>query len=260
MSVWFVGAGPGDPELLTQKAARLLQSARCCIWAGSLIHPQILTLLPQECDIHDSAKMTLDETTDVIADCTKKNIDVVRLHTGEPAIYGAIAEQMDRLDELNIPYEVVPGISSFQAAAAALKVELTLPEETQTVILSRTSGRTPLPETEELENLAAIGATLCLFLSAGKLDEVCKRLSPFYGEDCPAALVYHASWPDQVAISATLSTLPQQAKGYERTALILVGRALAKKGAVSKLYDASFTHGYREANTDGDCPATGGKE
>ncbi|HPX62317.1 MAG TPA: precorrin-4 C(11)-methyltransferase [Deltaproteobacteria bacterium] len=248
MSVIFVGAGPGDPELLTRKAERLLRSAAVCVYAGSLINPQVLELLPANAEKYDSATMSLEETTRVCVEAHQRGLDTIRLHTGEPSIYGAILEQMNVLDKHGIDYEVVPGISSFQAAAAALKAELTAPEVSQTVILTRTSGRTPMPDCQELANLAASRATLCIYLSSHKVDEVAETLVPFYGPDCPAAIVYHASWPDQKVIKGTLVDIHQQisATDIRKTALILVGHALSRQCAESKLYDASFTHEYRQ--------------
>ena len=248
MKVFFTGAGPGDPELLTVKARKLLEQARVCIWAGSLINPQILSLLPPECEIHDSAPLNLAEIIGLIEGAARRGLDVIRLHTGEPALYGAIAEQMRELRARGIAYEIVPGISAFQAAAAALQRELTAPEVAQAVVITRSSGRTPLPAGQELSAFARTGATLCIYLSAHKLSEVCAELTQHYGPDCPAALVYKASWPQERIFESTLSALPGQVAAgggeLERTAIILVGRALAG-GAASKLYDAAFSHGSR---------------
>ncbi|MDA3894914.1 MAG: precorrin-4 C(11)-methyltransferase [Desulfobacteraceae bacterium] len=249
MKVYFVGAGPGDPELLTLKAHRLLKKCECCIWAGSLVNPELLELLPKNAEVHDSAGMSLDEIISVIKNAWERNLSIVRLHTGDPSIFGAIAEQMIRLDALDIPYDVVPGVSSFQAAAAALNAELTMPEVSQTIILSRVAGRTPVPETQELENLAATRATLCLFLSMGDLAKTCVRLSAFYGVDCPAAVIYKASWPEQKIIRSSLKNLAQKAseQGITKTAMVVVGPSLAPSvDYVSKLYDRSFSHGYRK--------------
>ena len=249
MKVYFVGAGPGDVELLTVRADRLLRAAKCCVYAGSLVSPAVLALLPASAERHDSAAMNLDQIVAVFESARDRSIDVIRLHTGEPAIYGAIAEQMDALDRLGIDYEVVPGISSFQAAAAAVRAELTAPEIAQTVILTRTAGRTPMPPTEDLARLAETRATLCVFLSAGAADAIVAALAPHYGADCPAAVVYHASWPDQKVSLGTLADLAQRMRLAEisRTAIILVGWAIARpRGAASKLYDKSFSHGYRE--------------
>jgi precorrin-4/cobalt-precorrin-4 C11-methyltransferase len=248
MKVYLVGAGPGDPELLTVKARRLLESARICIYAGSLVNPGLLTLLPEGCRRHDSAGLNLDQIVALIREAQAENVDVVRLHTGESAIYGATGEQMDALDRLGIDYEVVPGISAFQAAAATLRVELTAPEVAQTVILTRAPGRTPMPESENLARLAASQATLCIYLSTDKVHELTGLLAEHYGADCPAALVYHASWPDEKTIRATLADIAGriQAEGIHRTAIFLVGRALSRPvGHVSKLYDKAFGHGYR---------------
>ncbi|MDO9262454.1 MAG: precorrin-4 C(11)-methyltransferase [Desulfosalsimonadaceae bacterium] len=249
MKVYFVGAGPGDPDLLTVKALRLLQFCRCCVWAGSLVNPALLDLLPEDAETHDSSGMTLEETTRVMVRAWRQNKRVVRLHTGDPSIFGALAEQMNRLDDMKIPYEVVPGVSSFQAAAAALKIELTVPEISQAVVLGRVSGRTSVPEEQSLERLAAARSTLCLFLSVGEIGEICRRLSAFYGETCPAAVVYKASWKDQKIIRSTLRELPVRVldSGITRTALIMVGQALERRGGqVSRLYDPGFSHGYRE--------------
>lgn len=249
MAVYFVGAGPGDPELLTRKAERLLLQASVCIYAGSLVNPELLTLLPEAAERHDSAAMTLEETVAVMRDAEQRGLDTIRLHSGEPAIYGAIREQMNLLDQYGISYQVVPGISAFQAAAAALKTELTAPEVSQTVILTRTAGRTPMPEKESLEQLAASRSTLCIYLSTHKIDEVSATLTPFYGPDCPVAVVYHASWPDQQILKGTLADIAGQANqaGLRKTALIVVGHALGRDIPVSKLYDATFSHEYRTA-------------
>ena len=248
MKVYFVGAGPGDPELLTVKARRLLERARLCIYAGSLIAPAILELLPPQAERHDSAGLDLPQIIALFQRAAQENIDVVRLHTGEPAIYGAIGEQMDALDRLAIDYEVVPGISAFQAAAATLRTELTAPEVAQTVILTRTPGRTPMPPAEDLARLAQSRATLCLFLSTDKAAELAAMLAAHYGAECPAAVVYHASWPDEIVIRGTLADVGAKiaAAGITRTALFLVGYALARPaGSASKLYAPSFSHGYR---------------
>lgn len=250
MKVIFVGAGPGDPELLTVKARRLLEGAGCCIYAGSIVSPAVLALLPEGCARHDSAGMHLDRIVEVYRDCSAKRTDVIRLHSGEPALFGAVAEQMRALDELGIDYEVVPGISSFQAAAAALRVELTVPEVSQTVILTRAAGRTPVPPGQDLDRLAETGSTLCVFLSVSQLEDICRRLIPHYGAECPAAVVYHVTWPDEVIVRGTLADLPSKAGGIERTALIIVGPALRREGPASRLYDRAFSHGYRKGETE----------
>lgn len=249
MTVHFVGAGPGDPELLTLKAARLLDSAQVCIYAGSLVNPLVLARLPQNCEKHDSATLDLPETLDICQKAHERGVDVVRLHSGDPSIYGAIREQMDGLDALGIAYDVTPGVSAFQASAAALCAELTVPEESQTIILSRTKGRTPMPEHQDLKHLAQLKATLCLYLSAHKVGEVAQELTPFYGEDCPAAVVEKASWPGAERIlKGTLADIGQKADdaGIKSTALIIVGTALKRGHAASRLYATDFTHGFRE--------------
>lgn len=248
MKVYITGAGAGNPEWLTVAADRLLRKARICIYAGSLVNPAILELLPEDCERHDSAHLNLDEIIALCQDAQRRNIDVVRLHTGEPSIYGAIGEQMNQLAALGIAFEMIPGISAFQASAAALECELTAPEIAQTVILTRAAGRTPLPETQQLEGLATHKATLCIYLSTDQLAKICNELTPHYGAECPAAVVYHASWADQQIFRGTLAALPAivAETGIKRTALILVGEALARPSIVSKLYDAGFTHGYRK--------------
>ena len=249
MKVIFVGAGPGDPELLTMKAARLLRGCQCCVYAGSLVSPEVLALVPADAEKYDSATMTLEETTEVCRKAQERGIDVIRLHTGDPSIYGAIREQMIELDKLGIHYEVVPGISSFQAAAAALKTELTAPEVSQAIILTRTAGRTPMPPEQELERMAATRATLCIFLSVQNMAGVAQTLTGHYGGDCPIAVVYRASWPDQKIVEGTLVDIATKVAeaGIGKTAMILVGRALERRGAVSRLYSGGFTHGYRKA-------------
>ncbi len=250
MQVYFVGAGPGDPDLLTVKASQLLGNCKLCIYAGSLVSPEIIALINSDAEKYDSAKMSLDQTTEIIQQASNNDINVIRLHTGDPSIYGAIGEQMNRLDKLAISYEVIPGVSSFQAAAAALNAELTCPEVSQTVILSRTSGRTPMPEHQDIETLAQSRSTLCLFLSIHKIGEVAKQLDKYYGQDCPVAVVYHASWPDQIIIEGTIKDIADKIKksGITKTAMVIVGHALDKPDTQSKLYDSHFTHGYRKGS------------
>ena len=248
MKVFFVGAGPGDPELLTVKAARLLTNCRICIYAGSLVSPGVMDLVSGNSERYDSAAMSLEEIIRVCRDAKERNIDVVRLHSGDPSIYGAIREQMNELDRLGILYEIVPGVSAFQAAAAALRAELTAPEVAQTIILTRTGGRTPMPAEQELENLARSQATLCIFLSGHKIEEVVGALTASYGGDCPCAVVYHASWPDQKIIEGVLKDIAGKVRVTDigQTSVIIVGRALGRDIPASKLYDAAFTHKYRE--------------
>jgi precorrin-4/cobalt-precorrin-4 C11-methyltransferase len=249
MKVFLVGAGPGDPELLTLKAKRLLEGCRCCVYAGSLVPPEVVRLIPPDAEKHDSAEMSLEEIVEVYRAAQRRGTDVVRLHSGDPSIYGAIGEQMNELDRLGIDYEVVPGVSAFQAAAASLRTELTCPEVSQTVILSRVSGRTPLPGEQELDRLAQTRATLCLFLSVHKIEELAATLAKHYGGDCPAAVVYHASRPDEEVIRGTLSDIAGKTTeaGVKKTAMVIVGRAIGRPETVSKLYDRSFSHEYRKA-------------
>ena len=250
MKVTFVGAGPGDPELLTLKALRLLRSCQCCIYAGSLVSPEVIAELPATAELHDSAGMTLPQVIEIYRQAGKRGIDVIRLHSGDPSIYGAINEQMCELDEMGIDYDVVPGVSSFQAAAAALKTELTSPEVSQTIILTRCAGRTPLPADQELDRLAQAHATLCIFLSVDRIKKLAETLVPHYGSDCPIAIVYRASWPEQKIIRGTLTDIAEQAAAehVSRTAMIIVGRALQPAELVSRLYASEFTHGYRKGS------------
>jgi len=246
--VYFVGAGAGDPELITLKGRRLLDEADVIVYAGSLVNPVLLDGV--KADVHDSAGMDLDAIMGIMISAAKAGKKVVRLHTGDPAIYGAIREQMQLLDRENIAYEVVPGVSSALASAAALKAELTVPEVTQTVIFTRQAGRTPVPERESLCNLAAIQATMCIFLSVSMIEKVVTELtSGGYPADTPVAVVEKASWPDQHIVRGTLADIAEKIKNSEirKTAMILVGRALAGDAtAASKLYDAGFSHEYRE--------------
>ncbi|SEA35496.1 precorrin-4/cobalt-precorrin-4 C11-methyltransferase [Desulfuromusa kysingii] len=252
MKVYFVGAGPGNPELMTLLGHRLLSQCKICIYAGSLIPPEVIAVAPDDAELYDSAKMTLEEMETVFRKAQQEDVDLVRLHTGDPSIYGAIREQMNSLDRMQIEYAVVPGISSFQAAAATLKTELTAPEVTQTVILSRTSGRTPMPEKEDLQQLAKMRSTLCLFLSVHKIAEVAQELGRWYGDDCPIAVVFHASWPDEKVIRGTLQDIAAKVanEGIKKTAMIIVGQALSRDIPVSKLYHHAFTHGYRQGSAE----------
>ncbi len=245
MRVYFVGAGPGDPDLLTRKAEQLIRECLVCIYAGSLVSPAVIDLLPDDAEKHDSASLTLSETIDRILSARDRNQDVVRLHTGDPSLYSAIGEQIAELDRLGIGYEVVPGVSSFQAAAAALCWELTVPEVTQSVVLTRTPGRTPMPSSESLSEFAKTRASLCLFLSMGGIENHARILARHYGDGCPAAVVYHASWPDQRIIAGTLGDIAEKtiAAGITRTALLLVRPNGI--GAGSRLYAPDFQHGYR---------------
>jgi precorrin-4/cobalt-precorrin-4 C11-methyltransferase len=250
MNVYFVGAGPGDPELITVKGQHLLTIADTIIYAGSLVNPALLRLAKQNAEIMNSASMTLDEVIAAIVRAVGEEKLVVRLHTGDPSIYGAIKEQMDVLDARGIGYEVVPGVSSFLAAAAALRCEYTLPEVSQTVIVTRLEGRTPVPEREKLAALASHRATMCIFLSVHMLDSVVGELTAGgYPEDTPIAVVQKASWPDEKIYRGTLATIARtvQAAGVDRTAMIVVGRCLDGGYALSRLYSPEFGHMFREA-------------
>jgi precorrin-4/cobalt-precorrin-4 C11-methyltransferase len=250
MKVFFVGAGPGDPDLLTVKARRLLNTCRICIYAGSLVNPEIVSMIPPAAEKFNSAGMPLPEIVAVFRDAQARDLDVVRLHSGDPSIYSAMGEQIEELERLKIHYEVIPGVSAFQASAAALRTELTAPEISQTIILTRISGRTPLPPQQELENLAQTRSTLCIFLSGDRMEEVANRLLPYYGKDCPAAVVYHASWPDQETVRGELGEIAMKVKEADigKTSMILIGRALSRNLPSSKLYDASFSHAFRQGN------------
>lgn len=246
--VYFVGAGPGDPDLLTIKGRRLLDQAELIIFAGSLVNPALLAGVKAE--VHDSAAMNLKEIVALMVAAHRQGRKVVRLHTGDPAIFGAIKEQMAQLDAEGIPYEVVPGVSSMAAAAAALKAELTLPEVSQTVIITRQAGRTPVPEQERLASLASHQATMMIFLSAGLIDQVVADLvAGGYPPSTPVAVVAKASWPEEQVVRGDLTTIGQQLQeaGITKTAIIAVGQVFGHEElqAVSKLYDAKFAHGYR---------------
>ena len=249
--VHFIGAGPGAPDLVTVRGMRLLQNTGMVIYAGSLVNPELLSYAPSGCEIHDSASMTLDEIVNTMKDGHERGLNVVRLHTGDPSLYGAVREQMDRLKALCISFEVVPGVSSFCAAAAALNAEYTLPGVSQTLIITRMEGRTPVPERESIRKLATHGSSMALFLSAGKLKELCSDLMEggVYTSETPAALVYKASWPEQKILRGTLANLPEQAEAtnIRKTSLILVGDFLGDDYELSKLYDASFGHEFRDA-------------
>ena len=246
--VYFVGAGAGDPELLTIKGKRLIDNADVVIYAGSLVNTEVLKDVKKDCAVYDSAGMNLEEVLDVMKAAEAEGKTTVRVHTGDSSIYGAIREQLDALDKLNIEHEVVPGVSSFLAAAAAMQKEYTLPDVTQTVILTRMEGRTPVPERESIEELAKHRATMVLFLSVGMIDELVMKLKTSYPETTPVAVVYKASWPDQKIIYGTLSDIAAKVKeaGIKKTALVTVGDFLGNEYELSKLYDKTFTHEYRQ--------------
>ena len=251
MQVYIVGAGAGDPELITLKGHRLLKEADVIIYAGSLVNPALLDFAKAGAEIHDSASMTLPEVIETIEKAVAKGLLVVRLHTGDPSIYGAIQEQMDALKEKNIDFEVVPGVSSFLATAAALKQEYTLPGISQTVIITRNEGRTPVPEREKLRSLASHQATMCIFLSITMLsDVVAELIAGGYAPDTPIAIVQRASWPEQKIVRATLETIVAEIadKGIDRTAMIVVSRCLGADYELSRLYAPEFSHMFREAS------------
>jgi precorrin-4/cobalt-precorrin-4 C11-methyltransferase len=250
--IHFVGAGPGDPELITVKGARLLREAKVVVFAGSLVNREILTTHCPTAEVHDSASMTMEEVIGVMAEAVAAGRRVVRLHTGDPALYGAIQEQMAELERLGISYNVIPGVTSASAAAAALKQELTLPEVSQTVILTRLAGKTPVPERERLSEIARIGATVVIYLSAGMIANVVEELlAGEYTPETPAAVVYRASWPDERIVEGTLADIAGKVveSGIDRQALIMVGEVFGARRdglkARSLLYDGTFTHGFR---------------
>lgn len=250
--VHFVGAGPGAPDLITVRGADLLGKADCVIYAGSLVNPALLERTKPGCEIHNSAVLTLEQVIAVMQKADSEGKDVVRLHTGDASLFGAIREQMDELDRLGIAYDCTPGVSSFCGAAAALSAEYTLPGVSQSLIISRMAGRTPVPPGESLSSLAAHGASMVLFLSSGLLHEVQNELlrgglSP----ETPAAIVYKATWPDERVIRCTVGTLAQRGEeeGIRKTALLLIGQFLDPHYERSRLYDPSFTTEFRQAET-----------
>jgi precorrin-4/cobalt-precorrin-4 C11-methyltransferase len=245
--VYIIGAGPGDPELITVKGKRILEKADIVIYAGSLVNRELLNMAKADCNIYDSAGMTLEEIISVMECGVKKGKLIARFHAGDPSIYGAIREQMDELEKRGIPYEVIPGVSSFCAAAAVMKKEYTLPGVSQTVILTRMEGRIEVPENESIESLSTHNATMIIFLSVHMLEKLVERLMHGYSADTPVAVVYKASWPEQKIIQGTLSSIYKKVKEecVDRTALVVVGRFLGDAYQLSKLYDKNFSHGYR---------------
>lgn len=253
--VHFVGAGPGGPDLITLRGAELLGRADCVVYAGSLVNPALLGLVREGVPVYNSAQMTLEQVLEVLEETHRRGGDTVRLHTGDPCLYGAIREQMDALDADGIPYDDTPGVSSFCGAAAALCAEYTLPNVSQTVIITRMEGRTPVPEAEQLAKLAAHGATMVIFLSIGLVDKVRQVLleSGGYRPDTPAAVVYKATWPEQKVVRCTVSTLAAETRknGITKTALIVVGDFLGENYERSKLYDPAFTTEFRQGTEAG---------
>lgn len=250
--IHFVGAGPGAVDLITVRGQKLLKEADVIIYAGSLVNPQLLQERKANCEVYDSAYMTLEDVIAVMEQAECQGKETVRLHTGDPSIYGAIREQMDLLEQKGITYESCPGVSSFCGAAAALNLEYTLPGISQSVILTRMEGATKVPEGEQLEKLAAHHTTMVLFLSTGMLSQLAEKLiAGGYAADTPAALVYKATWPEEKKIIATLETLPKLARaaGISKTALIIVGNVVGKSGyEKSRLYAADFSTAYRKAS------------
>lgn len=249
--VHFVGAGSGAPDLITLRGKKFLEEADVVIYAGSLVNPQLLEYTKENCEIYNSAKMTLEEVLDVIFAAEEKGLTTVRLHTGDPSLYGAIREQMDVLEEKNIAFDYCPGVSSFCGAASALNLEYTLPDVSQSVIITRMEGRTPVPEKESIQSFAAHHATMVVFLSTGMLEELSSRLiEGGYTADTPAAIVYKATWEDQKTVVCTVGTLAQTAKenNITKTALMIIGDVVAHSHYNrSELYNPAFTTEFREA-------------
>lgn len=247
----FVGAGPGAIDLITVRGKQLLEEADIIIYAGSLVNPGLLAYAKEGCEIHNSASMTLEAVIEVMEAGEKEGKAVVRLHTGDPSIYGAIREQIDMLEDLEIAYKVCPGVSSFCGAAAALGAEYTLPGVSQSVILTRMEGRTPVPPKEEISLMAAHQATMVIFLSSGMLEKLSERLiEGGYSPDTNAAIVYKATWDDEKVVRTTVKNLAKSARenNISKTALITVGEFLGSKYERSLLYDPTFTHEFREAS------------
>lgn len=248
--VWFIGAGSGDPELLTIKAKKIIDESDVIIYAGSLVNKEVLSSAKESAIIYNSASMNLDEVIAVMKDAHEKGLKIARVHTGDPSIYGAHREQMRELDKLGIEYKVVPGVSSFLAAAATLNLEYTLPGVSQTVILTRMEGRTPMPKGESIEELAVHQASMVIFLSISMIEELVKKLCTSYPKNTKVAVVHKASWEDEKRIVSTLENIAEEVKkaGIGKTALVIVGNALGDEFEVSRLYDKHFSHEYRKAS------------
>lgn len=246
--IYFVGAGPGDPELITVKGARLISKADVIIYAGSLVNEKLLGERPESCEIYNSATMNLEEIVDLMVDAVSHGKMVIRIHSGDPSVYGAVREQMDMLEARGISFEVVPGVSSMGAAAAGLKKEYTLPGVSQTIILTRIEGKTPVPSKERLKELSRHKASMAIFLSVKMIEEVISELLYSYPEETPAAVVQKASWPEEKIIKGTLNDIASKVKkeGIDKSALILVGDFLGDKYDLSRLYDKNFSHGFRK--------------
>ena len=246
MTVYFIGAGPGAPDLITVRGLRLIERCQVCLYAGSLVPEEVVAAAPETARVLDTAPMHLDEIVAEMDAAHRRGADVARVHSGDPSLYGAIAEQMRKLDALSIPYEIVPGVPAFAGAAASLGTELTLPEIAQTVILTRTAGKaSAMPEGERLEVLGASGATLAIHLSVRNLRYVEEALIPHYGADCPVAVVYRATWPDEEIILTTLAEMRAKVRAAKitRTALVFVGPVFGTaQFRDSRLYDSGFAH------------------
>jgi len=249
--VYFVGAGPGDPELITVKGKKIIEQADVIVYAGSLVNPLVLADRKPASIVYNSAHMTLEEIILVMEQAVKKGSVVARVHTGDPSIFGAIREQIECLRERGIPFEVVPGVSSFLGAAAVMNLEYTVPGVSQTVILTRKEGRTPVPPGQSLAELATLRASTVIFLSTAMIDEVVQELTKGYPLSTPAAVVYRATWQDELIIRGTLADIATRVadSGIEKTALILVGDFLGDYYGRSELYHPGFTHGFRRSKS-----------
>jgi len=244
----FVGAGPGDPELVSVKGKKFLQTADLILYAGSLVPKQLTSYAKMGCEVKSSADMDLQTQIDTMKSFYDRGLFIVRLHTGDPCVYGATQEQMTELDKLNMNYHITPGISSFQAAASALKSQFTIPEEVQSIILTRGEGRTPMPEKEKLHKLAASQSTMCIFLSASLVEKVQSELEVHYPPETPVAICYKLTWEAEKIYRGTLSTMTETIRNnhIKMTTLIVVGKAIDNRSGKSKLYDKNFTHAYRQ--------------
>jgi len=255
MTVHFIGAGPGAPDLITVRGLKLIERSPVCLYAGSLVPEEIVASAPEGARVIDTAPLTLDEILAEMADAHGKGLDVARVHSGDPSLYGAIGEQIRRLDEMEIPFDITPGVPAFAAAAARLGAELTLPDVSQTVILTRTAMKSSaMPEGEDLVTLGRSGATLAIHLSVRNLKKIQQELIPLYGSDCPVVVAYRVGWPDEMILKATLGDVREEARAAKltRTALILVGHVLDNDGfRESALYDAQHRHIFRPVRSSG---------
>lgn len=255
MTVHFIGAGPGAPDLITVRGLKLIEACPVCLYAGSLVPREVVAAAPKDAEILDTAKMNLDEIIEVMRQAHEKGQDVARVHTGDPSLFGAIDEQMRRLDALGIDYDVTPGVPAYCGAAASLKRQFTLPTISQTIVLTRTNVRTsPMPEGQDLTTIGKTKATLAIHLSASNVKQIVDELSPIYGADCPCIVAYRVTWPDEKIIRGTLADIEAKVaeSGIKMTALVLVGHALADNPEYpdSFLYDRNFTTGTRDAKPE----------